>query len=60
LTPSLSSGLIKFDHDSLDLPRINTCAPSITFSRIKQIKNYSEFQEAVLNVVVGAYGFGSA
>lgn len=60
LTPYLSSGLIKFDHESFDLPRINTCAPSITFSRIKQIQNYTAFQEAVLNVVVGAYGFGSA
>lgn len=54
LTPNLSGGLIKFDHSSLDLPKINTCAPSVTFSRVKQL------QEAMLNVIVGAYGFGNA
>lgn len=60
LTPSLSNGLINFDHTSLDLPKINTCAPSITFSRTKHLQNYSSFQEAIVNVVVGAYGFGNA
>lgn len=52
LTPNLSGRLIQFDHSSLD-PKINTCAPSVTFSRVEQLQNYSEFQEAMLNVIVG-------
>lgn len=55
LTPNLSGGLMKFDYSSLDLPKINTCAPSV-----KQLQNYSAFKEAMLNVIVGAYGFGNA
>lgn len=58
LTPNLSSGLI--NHSSFDLLKINTCAPSVTFSRVKQLQNYSAFQEAMLNVIVGANGYRNA
>ena len=58
LPSSITEGIITFDHHSDYLTTVNTCAPSINFSQISYIKNYSSFEELMKNVMVGAYGFG--
>ncbi|XP_060083297.1 uncharacterized protein LOC132562566 [Ylistrum balloti] len=60
LLTSMNSGSIQFDHKSSNLPTVNTCAPSITFSKTEELQNYCTFQEVLQNVIVGAYGFGIA
>ena len=54
----MTSGLIEFDHESKHCSKVNTCLPSILFSNVKAIKNYDQFENAMMNIVVGAYGFG--
>ncbi|XP_060078764.1 G2/M phase-specific E3 ubiquitin-protein ligase-like [Ylistrum balloti] len=60
LLTSMNSGSIQFDHKSSNLPTVNTCAPSITFSKTEELQNDCTFQEVLQNVIVGAYGFGIA
>ncbi|XP_053376238.1 uncharacterized protein LOC123546668 [Mercenaria mercenaria] len=57
---NIDCGLIEFDHISCHLPKVNTCAPSITFSRTRDLQNYSLFEETMMNIIVCSYGFGSA
>ncbi|WAQ95694.1 G2E3-like protein [Mya arenaria] len=58
LPSCITEGIITFDHKSDYLTTVNTCAPSINFSKLSVIKNYSSFEELMKNVIVGSYGFG--
>ena len=60
LPVNLECGLIEFDHTSNHLPKVNMCAPSLIFSKIKDLQNYDTFHETMLYIIVGSYGFGSA
>ena len=55
---SLEEGIITFDHSSKQWTTVNTCAPSINFSRLSDIKSYSGFEQMMINLLVGSYGFG--
>ncbi|XP_053386140.1 uncharacterized protein LOC128550670 isoform X2 [Mercenaria mercenaria] len=55
---SITEGIITFDHNSDQLTTINTCAPSINFSKLSEIKDYSSFEELMKYIIVGSYGFG--
>ncbi|WAR06138.1 hypothetical protein MAR_021507 [Mya arenaria] len=58
LPSCITEGIITFDHKSDYLTTVNTCAPSVNFSKLSVIKNYSSFEELMKNVIVGSYGFG--
>ena len=58
LPRNISSGLVIFDHNSKQLSTVNTCAPSITFSRISELQEYSTLETMMLNIIIAAYGFG--
>ncbi|WAR09729.1 hypothetical protein MAR_034805, partial [Mya arenaria] len=60
LPVNLSYGTIQFDHISRHLPKVNTCAPSILFTKTKELENYETFEEILLYIIVGSYGFGTA
>ncbi|WAR07778.1 UPL1-like protein, partial [Mya arenaria] len=60
LPVNLSFGTIQFDHISRHLPKVNTCAPSILFTKTKELENYETFEEILLYIIVGSYGFGTA
>ena len=56
----LIAGFINFDHTSVYMATVNTCEPSIRFSKTDRIQDYAEFQETMIYIIVGAYGFGCA
>ena len=58
LPKDLSNGLLTFDHASKGLTTVNTCGPSINFTRITELGNFDNFQTMMKNIIVGAYGFG--
>jgi len=58
LPTNVLSGLLVFDHTGKQLSTVNTCAPSIKFSNIIEIQSEEKFQKDMLNIIVGAYGFG--
>ncbi|XP_060085308.1 uncharacterized protein LOC132564690 [Ylistrum balloti] len=60
LPRDVSKGNIQFDYKSSNLSSVNTCVPFITFSNIDSIQAYEKFEEAMIFIVVGAYGFGCA
>ncbi|WAR18586.1 LOW QUALITY PROTEIN: G2E3-like protein, partial [Mya arenaria] len=52
---NITEGIITFDHKSDQLTTINTCAPSINFSKLSEFKNYSSFEELMKHIIVGSY-----
>ena len=50
-------GLIEFDHKNTGLPIFSTCAPSISFRNVKEIQDYSTFQEKFSYAVVGSANY---
>jgi hypothetical protein len=58
LPKGINEGLLVFDHKSDQLTTVNTCAPSINFSKLSEIKHYNTFEELMKNILVGSYGFG--
>ncbi|XP_055955241.1 probable E3 ubiquitin-protein ligase HERC3 isoform X2 [Patella vulgata] len=58
ISNNIKIGLILFDHKSELLTTVNTCAPSITFSQTSSLKEYSFLEKSMINIIVGAYGFG--
>ncbi len=49
LPVNLSFGTIQFDHISRHLPKVNACAPSILFTKTKELENYETFEEILLS-----------
>ena len=58
LPSDIPNGLMTFDHESKGLTTINTCGPSINFTRINEIGDYDRFQSMMKSIIVDAYGFG--
>lgn len=58
LPRNISNRLILFVHCSERLITVNTCAPSISFSKCRTNQEYEKFEESFLNIIVGAPGFG--
>ena len=54
----LDSGLINFNHKSLNLTIINTCAPSILFQNTKLISSFNMFENLMKDIIFGTVGFG--
>ena len=50
-------GLIEFDHRDTGLPIFSTCGPSVSFRSVKEIQDYSTFQEKFSYAVVGSASY---
>lgn len=58
LPRNIDSGLIEFRHTSDDMSTVNTCAPSITFSKTASFEDYDVFEKHFISIIVEAVGFG--
>ncbi|XP_052769819.1 uncharacterized protein LOC128209697 [Mya arenaria] len=60
LPRNIKSGEMEFDHLSNQLSYVNTCAPSIIFTRTKELVNYEKLEHHLICIIVEAEGFGLA
>ncbi|WAR27605.1 hypothetical protein MAR_013309 [Mya arenaria] len=60
LPRNIKSGEMEFDHLSNQLSYVNTCAPSVIFTRTKNLVNYEKPEHHLICIIVEAEGFGLA
>lgn len=54
---NLETGRIEFDHGATGLLSINTCAPSITFTKVKELQQFDHFQDKFSFALIGSKDF---